>query len=471
MTANRAERRARRRCAVLAAVLGLLVSSCAPRVSPVPPAAPPARPAPTTPATTTPTPATPAVPPPAAPGPFRLDGEPTYDIGLGWDLDSTRLEPTSPVELSWRGPDGEQTTSTAAALSLRASGAQLVVEPLDRARAVPLAVLESSDTLWIGRASAERGNESAIRWNGKAWRGRFKVFLGPRGKLTVATRVRLETYLLGVVPGEIGALKDSLLEAGRAQAVAARSYSLFYRGRRGSEGFDLYSTVEDQVYGPIDSERPLATRCVTSTAGLLALADGGPIRANYHATCGGMLAEAWEAWPTEPRSYLVSHRDAGWGAGDHCATAPNFRWREAWTAEEFLANLERFGPPQQVVMPASGLGELADVRVLSRSRSGRAWQLVVTGSRGEVMIPAYSIRQVLRRGGRADQILRSNLFKIAVERDPGSGRVLRVVASGAGSGHGVGLCQVGALNMARAGAKAEEILHHYYTGAELKRLY
>lgn len=464
----RAARPARSRLAASAAALVLFASSCAPRVSPTPPAPPPARPASATPATT---PASAPAKPAATSAPFRLDGEPSYDIGLGWDLDSTRLEPTAPVELAWRGPDGEQSTSTAAAIALRASGTQLVVEPLDHSRAVPLAVLESTDTLWIGRASAERGDESAIRWNGKAWRGRFKVFLGPRGKVTVATRVRLETYLLGVVPGEIGALKDSLLEAGRAQAVAARSYSLFYRGRRGGEGFDLYSTVEDQVYGPIDSERPLATRCVTSTAGLVALADGGPIRANYHATCGGMLAEAWEAWPTEPRSYLVSHRDTGWGSGDHCATAPNFRWRETWTAEEFAANVERFGPTQQVLMPAPGLGDLTDVRVLSRSRSGRVWQLVVTGSRGEVLIPAYSIRQVLRRGGRTDQILRSNFFKIALERDPGSGRVLRVVASGAGSGHGVGLCQVGALNMARAGAKADEILQHYYTGAELKRLY
>ena len=64
-----------------------------------------------------------------------------------------------------------------------------------------------------------------------------------------------------------------------------------------AEGFDLYSTVEDQVYGPVENERPLATRCVESTAGEVALAGGGPIRANYYSTCGGITADVWEGWP------------------------------------------------------------------------------------------------------------------------------------------------------------------------------
>lgn len=452
-------------CAIaLAALTAWAASGCAtkPAVRVAP--APPTPPAPT--ATTTP--AVPATPRPAEP--FRLDGEPHFDIGLAWDLDSTTVTPVGPVTIAWRGPDGERREQTSSAIALRASGAQWLVEPRDRARAVPLAVLEAGDTLWIGSADAAQGRSPSVVWKGRKWRGRFKVFLGPRGGLTVATRLPLEAYLLGVVPGEIGALKDSLLEAGRAQAVAARSYSLFYRGRRGSEGFDLYSTVEDQVYGSVESERPLATRCVNSTTGLVALSARTPIRANYHATCGGMLADAWEAWPTEPRSYLVSHRDAGVGRGDHCDGAPNFRWRESWPAAEFLANLTRFAPTQQVPLPAGGPGELRDVVVDSRSRSGRVWELRVSTSTGDVIVPAYSIRQVLRRGGRADQILRSNLFKVDVERDA-RGVVSRVVASGAGSGHGVGLCQVGALNMARAGATADEILQHYYTGIALERLY
>ena len=97
--------------------------------------------------------------------------------------------------------------------------------------------------------------------------------------------------------------------------------------------------------------------------------------------------------------------------------------------------------------------------------------LDVTTSEGHVLVPAYSLRQVLRRPGNPAAILRSNLFKIGVRRDERSGRVLAVAANGAGSGHGVGLCQTGALGMARAGVKGEDIIRHYFAAVEIRRQY
>ena len=132
--------------------------------------------------------------------------------------------------------------------------------------------------------------------------------------------------------------------------------------------------------------------------------------------------------------------------------------------------MQRYGPGQKLALPADGLGELVDVRVEARSSSGRVWRLLVRTTTGDVVVPAYAIRQVLRRGT-AGAILRSTLFKIDVRRDPASGRALEVVATGAGAGHGVGLCQTGALGMARGGAKADAILAHYYPGVSLERLY
>jgi stage II sporulation protein D len=353
---------------------------------------------------------------------------------------------------------------------LKISGNQLLVTPNDRPRAVPLLVLHAGDTLWVGAASWVSADTPRISWNNAHWRGRFKLFMNQNGKLTVATRVALERYLVGVVPGEIGALSDSLLEAGRAQAVAARSYTLFYRGRRGEQGFDLFATVEDQVYGASETEKPLATRCVESTRGLVGLSHGAPIRANYCSTCGGISAEAWEAWPTGGYDYLTSHADGG-AKGDHCALSSQFRWREEWTPDEFAANLAKYAPQFGVPLPAGGVGEVRDVRVAERSVSGRVWRLDVETSTGVVSIPAYSLRQVLRRGGNANAILRSTLFKIGVRRDATSLKPVAIVASGAGSGHGVGLCQTGALGMARTGARGEDILAHYYPGATLRRLY
>lgn len=399
------------------------------------------------------------------------DRGPVFEIGLAVDADSLVVEPVGGATLSWPAPDGGvRTAALAEPVRLRASGAQLLVEPVGRPRAVPLAVLRRSDTLWIGEERLEDGETGRLRWNGGTWRGRFKVFFSPRGRLTLVTRLGLEPYLQGVVPGEIGALSDSLLEAGRAQAIAARSYSLFYRGRRGAEGFDLHASVEDQFYSPTERERPLATRCVETTRGLVCMANDRPIRANYCSTCGGVTADVWEAWPAEPLPYLRGRADRGAGEGDFCAMSPQYRWREEWSVAEFAATLARFAPAHGVSLPAAGIGGIERVEVARRSRSGRVWTLRVGTTTGDLEIPAHALRQVLRRPGKPGSILRSNLFKIALRRDA-AGRPAAVVVSGAGSGHGVGLCQTGALAMARGGARAGQILTHYYEGTSLVKLW
>lgn len=441
------------RAAAAGLLLAFLASSCAqlppPRPAPPPPVAPPRdQPAvvPTQPARE-----------PAAP--LRLEREATICVGLTWDVDSLLIDGEA-LGLGAPGVTDVLGISSPIKVGAAAAGMRFGRGP-DPVSLLPIA---RSDTLWV---TARRGQ---LRWNGKSWRGTFKVFLNPRGRLTLANHLPLETYLLGVVPGEIGALSDDLVEAGRAQAIAARSYTLFYRGRRASEGFDLYGTVEDQVYGPIESERPLATQCVEQTRGQVALYGGQPVRANYCSTCGGVSAEVWEAWPAAALPYLESRRDGGHGA-DHCAASPSYRWRERWSEEEFIDNLERFGPALKLRLPPGGLGDLVDVRAEVRSRSGRVWQLLVRTTTGDVAIPAYAIRGALRRGGKPDAILRSTLFKIDVRRHPVTGRAMEVLANGAGSGHGVGLCQTGALGMARAGAKAGEILAQYYPHIVIERLY
>ena len=455
-------RRPRRRLFLAALALAGLAASCALPPAPVPTPTPPA-PAP---AETTATPVPPVPAPPVPEVPVRGD-EPWISIGLAVDFSGVVVETegTAVVE-----GGGRHVLTAGDRLAVTLEAGHVLARVLSggthwRAR------VAASETLWITPES-----QTALRWNGRRWRAQFKMFLDPRGRLTLATRLPLETYLVGVVPGEIGALGEDLLEAGRAQAIAARSYTLFYRGRRGPEGFDLYGTVEDQLYGSLEAERPLATRCVESTAGTVALSSGQPIRANYCSTCGGITAEVWEAWPADPLPYLVSHRDGGGAAPrdtarDYCAASPHFRWREEWTAAEFLADVARFAPQYGVPLPSSRLGRLLDVRVATRSRSGRVWRLIVQTAAGDVTVPAWSLRQVLRRPGNPDAILRSNLFKIEPRRDARTGNVLGVVASGAGSGHGVGLCQTGALGMARQGRAAEDIIRHYYRGVDVKRLY
>jgi stage II sporulation protein D len=471
---SRAFALARSRISLAALLTSLAAASCVPAPRPVGTAEPPLPPGrPSEPVEQAPTPApapAPAPVPTGAPTRFDLHEEPTIDVGMAWDLDSLVVEPVetggSSFQHAGKAPDGLSTGYVGALVISRGPDGYLF-EFRQRRGQTPLA---SGDTLWTTRTPDKARPADRIRWNSRTWRGAFKIFVNPRGKLTIAARLPLETYLNGVVPGEIGALDEHLIEAGRAQAVAARSYTLFYRGRRAAEGFDLYGSVEDQVFGPIESERAVATRCVETTRGTLALAGGFPIRANYYSTCGGITADVWEAWPAPPLSYLVSHTDAG-DSLDWCANSPQYRWRERWSVTEFMSNLTRFAPQQNIALPAGGVGELVDVVAEARSRSGRVWRLRVLTTTGDIVIPAYSIRQVLRRGGNPTAILRSNLFKIDVRRDPGSRRALEVVASGAGSGHGVGLCQTGALSMANSGRSAADILEQYYRGAVVKKLY
>lgn len=435
----------------LAAAFATLSASCVPAPHPVPPAPPAARPRAETPA--------PAPAPPARPARLTLAGEPWIRVGLAWDLGEAAIAPAGAharftatgVERSL--PPGGLTVRRGPALRVDLSTSTVTLGP--------------GDTL---RFTAGDAREPSFRWNGKTWRGELLAFGNARGAISLVLRLPLENYLLGVIPGEIGALADDLLEAGKAQTIAARSYTLFYLGRRAAEGFDLYGTVEDQVYGAVESERPLATRCVTGTRGEVALASGWPIRANYSSTCGGISAEVWEAWPQPPLDYLVSRRDRD-GESDFCAQSPHFRWREEWKPEELAANLAKHAPAFGVALPGAGVGEIVDAQVAERSRSGRVWRLVVTTTTGRIEIPAYVMRQMLRRGGNPAAILRSNLFKVDVRRDPATRRALAIVATGAGNGHGAGLCQTGALGMARARRGAATIVQHYYPGSEIVRLY
>ena len=455
MSANRA---------LLALSAALLLGACAPLPPPGVSQAP-APPAATATPGTTPATATPEAP--ARPGPLRLDGEPSIEVGLVWDADSLAFAAVKP-QLTWRvGRAHDRAAGREERLRVVVAAGRAEL----RANGHALASLGSGDTLWLGEPEDGAANpDPQLAWNGRTWRGQAKVFVNVRHTLTLALRLPLEGYLAGVVPGEIGGLSDAVLEAGRAQAVAARSYTLFYRGRRGAEGFDVYGSVEDQVYGAVETERPFATQCVETTRGELALWDGAPIRANYCSTCGGITADVWEAFPAASLPYLRSTRDRDGGA-DWCQRSPQYRWREEWDADDFVATVARFAPPEGIRLPSAALGALIDVRVAARSRSARVWRLEIETSAGVIAVPAYAVRRVLRRPGEPHAILRSDLFKIDVLRDPATHRALRVVASGAGSGHGVGLCQTGALGMAQAGRSADQILEHYYPGATLKKLY
>jgi peptidoglycan hydrolase-like amidase len=131
-----------------------------------------------------------------------------------------------------------------------------------------------------------------VRFNDQPYRGRIEVFTNTRGALTVVNVLGLEDYVKGVVPNELSAGGFPLIEAHKAQAIAARTYALRNRGQFMSQGYDLLPTTRSQVYKGLASENSLSSRAVDETRGMIATFDGEPINALYTSTCGGRTEDA-----------------------------------------------------------------------------------------------------------------------------------------------------------------------------------
>lgn len=139
---------------------------------------------------------------------------------------------------------------------------------------------------------ASDSETTPVRFDDRPYRGRIEVFANTRGALTVVNVIGLEDYVRGVVPNELSAGGYPLIEAHKAQAIAARTYALRNRGQFMSQGYDLLPTTRSQVYRGLGSENSLSSRAVDETRGMVATYNGEPINALYTSTCGGRTEDA-----------------------------------------------------------------------------------------------------------------------------------------------------------------------------------
>lgn len=400
----------------------------------------------------------PAGPAPTAPIPGLPRTEPTVRVGIAVDTAEAVVGADAPFTLTLAGGSalaeagaGEQWTFTAdtAGRLLGESTDGEHVGPVDR----PVRV--------------EPRTGDAVLITGRPYRGAALIrAVGPR-QVTVVNTVALEEYLLGVVPAEIPATE---LEAVKAQAVAARTYAIGHLGHRDALGFDFFATVADQVYGGIAEERPTANIAVEETRGQIVSYEGRPILAFYFSTCGGRTAAIQDVWSRPALPYLQSVSDRIPGTEDryYCETSNRFRWTEEWTGDALAAILVE-GLSEYTGSPVGPTASVRDVEVTERTQSGRAGVLEVRlGDGASYGVRGDSIRWVLRP--EADRILNSTLlFELEQERE--GDLIRRLVVHGGGWGHGVGMCQVGAIGRARAGQDYREILRAYYRGTEVTDLY
>jgi stage II sporulation protein D len=147
-------------------------------------------------------------------------------------------------------------------------------------------------------------SDAGIRILGKRFRGRILIYLNNRGTLNLINEVELDDYLRGVVPREMGPNIFDDLEALKAQAVAARTYTLRNIGEFQGEGYDICGTPRCQVYGGMDSEHELSDQAVLETTGEVLVYDGEYADALYSSTCGGHTENVEVVFPLKTSPYL-----------------------------------------------------------------------------------------------------------------------------------------------------------------------
>ena len=408
-----------------------------------------------------PAPPAPAPPPAEVPAPAPAASAPPVRVGLVVDTSSGSV--SSPSGLTVETERGENIDELeqgrGVAFSTDEGGISMTVmdaggSPVGRSRrglASPVVV-----------RAADGG---VVQLRGVPYRGAIVVQNAGRRGLTFVNRVDMESYLLGVVPREIGDVDATAYEAMKAQAVAARTYAMKNMGRRTELGFDVYATTADQVYGGAPAERETVSRAVRETAGEVLTWGGRPIDAYYHSTCAGRTAAIDEVWNVGPVPYLVSVEDVDPRTGAAWDRASSrFTWTERWSHDQLVAILNRTLADS---LRGRRIGRIEDMDVVSRTQSGRVRAMRIDTDAGTFTVGRDRVRWILTptRGG----ILNSSKFDVRLDRSGGD--VVSVVAEGGGWGHGIGMCQVGAIARARAGQDYRTILGAYYPGTRLERAY
>lgn len=321
-------------------------------------------------------------------------------------------------------------------------------------------------TIASGETALLRAGKKGLFWNEHAFRGgrlvitpeRGAMFrLGKsryRGKLVVEdlagaslqaiNRVGLEDYLRGVVGGEMPL--DSPPQALAAQAVAARTYVLGELGRKKP----IYDSVASQVYRGREVEDARSEAAVTGTAGLVLLYEGEPFLTYFHSTCGGHTGD-----PLPILGELTAPPLRGAACG-YCSekNSKYFVWelRLPFSVLDEIVRENRWGSQIQSLGPGSKdpWGRWTSVRLVGNEAEGRL--------RGDLFRMAVNGKL-----GKTGNLRSLQITEFAPEGDA-------YLFRGRGWGHGVGMCQIGAIAMAKLGFTFEQILARYYPGAKLENL-
>ncbi|MEO0116247.1 MAG: SpoIID/LytB domain-containing protein [candidate division WOR-3 bacterium] len=260
-----------------------------------------------------------------------------------------------------------------------------------------------------------------------------------KGKIYILNILPLEEYLYSVVGCEIGPLNEKNFSAAKAQAVAARTYAIYRMFDNAGNFYHIYaSPAKDQAYKGKNWETELTRRAVKETRGEVLTFKGRPIIAYYHANCGGLTN-------SKDKPYLKSLPDSPGhspGRKPFCASSPHFSWELKIKKKELENIVKKEG--------------IKKIFLKKDRKTKRVRRVEIKTKKGNLSLSGEEFRKLLE--------LKSTFFDLRV-----IGKEL--IIKGRGWGHGWGMCQSGALEMARRGYSYTAILKHYYKGVKIEKIY
>jgi stage II sporulation protein D len=300
--------------------------------------------------------------------------------------------------------------------------------------------------------------DAPVTYKGNSYHGVINII--PDGsELRIINLLSVEQYLKGVIPREMPAGKgNEYYEALKAFAICARTYTVS-KIKENKKLFDVFADTRDQVYGGSKTEKEIINNVVDETRGLVLTYNDKPAVTFYHSTCGGYTEDAKNVFPNMELPYLKVVKD---GDEPYCSISPKFTWTEVLSEKSFIQRL----------VTAKYLDgtdyHIKNININSTFKSGRINELEIDLSDNynrikSIKLYGNNIRYVIRTGDNKS-ILESNNFTIKEDSHD------NIVINGKGYGHGVGLCQWGALAQSRKGKSYEEILAFYYPGTKIENL-
>jgi stage II sporulation protein D len=413
-----------------------------------------------------------------------LSQEPIIRVRIMYTLDRATMIP----QAEWQAQIGERfRLERNVPISISVSGTRIILTR----NGVDL----EEDTLLTLRSTAASAQMKILNvpfgigwwWAGiedRLYEGTIEVRATRDKKLSIVVILPLEQYLSGVVPFEIGS--DAPMEALKAQTVAARSETIvgLRSGIYAGEYFDICADVECQVYGGVARRTPLVEQAIRETRALVLMTGFRPVGAYYASNCGGHSESVENVFPERsgPQPYWSAHPDGNlqltkslkdeialreWLASEpdvNCNAVynpglnewsrRNFRWKVV-TSVDTLSDL---------INTRADIGRIVRIDSIVRGESGRILNATFVGERG-----SWHVKDQLEFRQIWAPPLRSSCVVFDVEGP--AFKPTTFTLTGAGWGHGVGMCQSGAVGMALKGKTFREILAHYYRTAEVKAAY